>query len=76
VGTRRNARAGPAAGVAAVESQFPGAPVPLEARYRRDSLDTIRTTVGKEQFGRAYAKGMTLSLDQALDLALGTARPA
>jgi len=48
----------------------------LEARYRRGSLHKVRTSLGQEQFGRAYAKGMTLSLDQALDLALGTARSA
>jgi tetratricopeptide (TPR) repeat protein len=48
----------------------------LEARYRRGSLNQIRTSLGQEQFGRAYTKGMTLSLDQALDLALGTARSA
>jgi predicted ATPase/class 3 adenylate cyclase len=47
-----------------------------EARYRRDSLDKIRTSFGEEQFGRAYGQGTTLSLDQALGLALGTARPA
>ena len=47
-----------------------------EAGYRRDSLHTVRTSLGEEQFERAYAKGMTLSLDQALDLALATARPA
>ena len=48
----------------------------LEARYRRDSLHKIRTSFGEEQFARAYAKGMTLSLEQALGLALGTARSA
>jgi predicted ATPase/class 3 adenylate cyclase/DNA-binding XRE family transcriptional regulator len=48
----------------------------LEERYRRDSLHKIRTSFGEEQFARAYAKGMTLSLEQALGLALGTARPA
>jgi predicted ATPase/class 3 adenylate cyclase len=47
-----------------------------EARYRRDSLHKIRTSLGEEQFGPAYAKGMTLSLDQALGLALRTARSA
>jgi predicted ATPase/class 3 adenylate cyclase len=47
-----------------------------EARYRRDSLHHVRTSLGEEQFGPAHAKGMTLSLDQALDLALETARPA
>jgi predicted ATPase/class 3 adenylate cyclase len=36
----------------------------LEARYRRDSLHKIRTSVGEEQFARAYAKGLALSLDQ------------
>jgi tetratricopeptide (TPR) repeat protein len=48
----------------------------LEARYRRDSLHKIRASIGEEQFARAYAKGMTLSLKQALGLALGTARAA
>ena len=48
----------------------------LEARYRRDSLDKIRASLGEEQFAQAYTKGMTLSLDQALALALGTARSA
>jgi predicted ATPase/class 3 adenylate cyclase len=48
----------------------------LEARYRRDSLHKIRTSFGEEQFARAYAKGMTLSLKQAVGLALGTARAA
>jgi len=48
----------------------------LEARYRRGSLRNVRTSLGQEQFGLAYANGMALSLDQALDLALGTARSA
>ncbi|MGN6177099.1 MAG: ATP-binding protein, partial [Streptosporangiaceae bacterium] len=47
-----------------------------EAGYRRDSLHTVRTALGEEQFERAYAKGMALSLDQALDLVLAKARPA
>jgi len=46
----------------------------LEERYRRDSLRKIRTSFGEEQSGRAYAKGMTLTLDEALDLALGRTR--
>jgi tetratricopeptide (TPR) repeat protein len=46
----------------------------LEACYRRDSLRKIRTSFGEEQFARAYAKGLALSLDQALDLGLGTAK--
>ena len=47
-----------------------------EAGYRRDSLHKVRTSFGEEQFGRAYAKGTALSLDQALSLALAKARPA
>ena len=47
-----------------------------EAGYRRDSLHTVRISLGEEQFERAYAKGMALSLDQALDLALAKAGPA
>lgn len=42
-----------------------------EARYRRDSLNEVRARLGDEQFERAYAKGMALSLDEALDQALG-----
>jgi hypothetical protein len=45
----------------------------LEAGYRRDSLDRVRAHLGQEQFDRAYAKGMALSPDQALDLASGKA---
>jgi hypothetical protein len=47
-----------------------------EAGYRRDSLHKVRTSLGEEQLERAYAKGRTLSLDQALDLVLPKARPA
>ena len=43
----------------------------LAARDRRDSLDQARAHLGDEQLERAYAQGMTLSLDRALDLALG-----
>ena len=46
------------------------------AGYRGDSLDKVRTSLGEAQFERAYAKGMTLSLDQALDLALGRGHSA
>ena len=45
-----------------------------EAGYRQDSLHQVRTSVGEEQCERAYAHGTTLSLGQALDLALGRAR--
>jgi tetratricopeptide (TPR) repeat protein len=41
-----------------------------EARNRRDSLDQARAHLGDEQLKRAYAQGMALSFDQALDLAL------
>ena len=46
------------------------------ARYRRDSLGQARAHLGDEQLQRAYAQGMTLSLEQALDLALPQAGPA
>jgi tetratricopeptide (TPR) repeat protein len=48
----------------------------LEADYRRDSLDQVRSHLGHEQFDRAYADGMALSRDQALDLASAHALPA
>jgi tetratricopeptide (TPR) repeat protein len=48
----------------------------LEARYRRESLDQVRTRLGQDQYDRACAKGMALSPDQALDLASGKAFPA
>jgi hypothetical protein len=46
----------------------------IEARNRRDSLAQVRAHLGEEQLERACAHGMTLSLDQALDLALRTVR--
>ena len=46
----------------------------FEARYRRDSLAQVRAHLGEEQLERAYAQGMALSLDKALDLALRTVR--
>ena len=48
----------------------------LEARYRRDSLDQVRTRLGQEQFDRAHARGMALSPSEALDLASGGSLPA
>jgi hypothetical protein len=48
----------------------------IDARYRRDSLDQMRAHLGDEQLERAYAQGMALSLEKALDLALGKAGPA
>jgi predicted ATPase/class 3 adenylate cyclase len=41
------------------------------ARDRQVSLDQARAHLGNEQLERAYAQGTALSLDQALDLALG-----
>jgi predicted ATPase/class 3 adenylate cyclase len=46
------------------------------ARELRDSLGQARAHLGEEQLERAYAQGMALSLDQALDLALGKAGAA
>jgi Phosphotransferase enzyme family len=43
---------------------------------RRDSLDQARAHLGDEQLERAYAQGMALSLEKALDLALPKAGPA
>jgi tetratricopeptide (TPR) repeat protein len=41
----------------------------LEARYRNQSLADVRAHLGDEQFDRAYAQGMTLSVDDALQCA-------
>jgi predicted ATPase/class 3 adenylate cyclase/tetratricopeptide (TPR) repeat protein len=48
----------------------------VDARYRRDSLDQARAQLGDEQLERAYAQGMALSLEKALDLAFPKAGPA
>ena len=48
----------------------------VEARNRRDSLAQVRAHLGDEQLEQAYAQGMTLSPDQALDLALPRAGPS
>jgi tetratricopeptide (TPR) repeat protein len=42
----------------------------LDARYRQESLDQAGAALGDEQFQQAYARGMALSFDQAIDLAL------
>jgi predicted ATPase/class 3 adenylate cyclase len=42
----------------------------FDERYLRDILDQARTHLGDEQLGRAYAQGMALSPEKALDLAL------
>jgi predicted ATPase/class 3 adenylate cyclase/Tfp pilus assembly protein PilF len=41
----------------------------LEARYRNQSLAQVRAHLGDEQFDRAYAQGMKLSVDDALQWA-------
>jgi predicted ATPase/class 3 adenylate cyclase len=46
------------------------------ARQREDSLGRARAHLGKEQLERAYAQGTALSVEQAVDLALGKADPA
>jgi hypothetical protein len=47
-----------------------------DARHRQNSLDQARTHLGDEQLERAYAEGMALSLEEALDLALPRLDPA
>jgi predicted ATPase/class 3 adenylate cyclase len=47
----------------------------LDARDRQDSLDRARTHLGDEQLDRAYARGMALSPEKALDLALRGSGP-
>jgi len=47
-----------------------------ETRYRRGSLGQRRARLGDEHADRAYAEGTAISLDQALDLAIGTADTA
>ena len=39
-----------------------------KARYRHDSLGQVRAHLGQQQLEQAHAKGMALSLDEALDL--------
>ncbi len=46
-----------------------------EARYRGESLGQLRGRLGHEQFERAYAQGMALSLEEAINLASGKAPP-
>jgi hypothetical protein len=54
-----------------------GAPWPPDtARYRQESLDQAGAALGDEQFQRAYARGMALSFDQAISLALNGISPS
>jgi predicted ATPase len=48
----------------------------FDARYCRDSIDQARAHLGDAPFGRAYAQGRGLNLDDAVTLALQPARPA
>jgi len=48
----------------------------FEARYRQQSLDQAGAALGDEQLQQAYARGMALSLDQAIDLALEEVPPS
>jgi non-specific serine/threonine protein kinase len=48
----------------------------LEARYRQDSLDQVRAHLDQEQFERAYAGGMALNSNEALEMASGRPLPA
>jgi predicted ATPase/class 3 adenylate cyclase len=47
----------------------------LSARWHRDSLAQARAHLGHEQLERAYAQGLALSPEKALDLALPRAGP-
>jgi predicted ATPase/class 3 adenylate cyclase len=47
-----------------------------DQRRRQESLGHARQALGGEQLQRAYTRGMTLRLDQAIDLALGGVPPA
>jgi DNA-binding CsgD family transcriptional regulator len=44
----------------------------FDLRQRQDSLAQARAHMGDEQLERAYAQGMALSLEKALDLAFST----
>jgi hypothetical protein len=47
----------------------------LEAGCREDSLADVRASLGTEEFERAYAEGVALSFDAAIDLASGKDQP-
>jgi len=46
-----------------------------EGDYRRDSIGQIRVQLGDDRFELAYAEGMALGFDDAVDVALGGVRP-
>jgi predicted ATPase/class 3 adenylate cyclase len=47
-----------------------------EAGYRRDSISQLRAQLGDDRFELAYAEGMALGFDDAVNVALGGVRPA
>jgi predicted ATPase/class 3 adenylate cyclase/DNA-binding XRE family transcriptional regulator len=47
----------------------------FDERRRQENLDQATAALGDEQLQQAYAHGMALSLDQAIDLALGKSSP-
>jgi hypothetical protein len=49
---------------------------PFDERRHQENLDQARAAIGGEQLEQAYAHGMALNLDQALDLALRKASTA
>jgi len=66
-------RAGVLHGSAQVFQEGAGIPWDeFDGRYRQDSLAQARACMDDEQLERAYARGMALSLKEALDLALST----
>ena len=48
---------------------------PLDARYRQESLDQARQSLGDDQLQRAYAHGLALTFGHVIDLALGGVPP-
>jgi len=46
----------------------------LAAHGRTESLDNVRMNLSQEQADRLYSEGTALSLEQAIDLALYSAR--
>jgi hypothetical protein len=48
----------------------------FDARLRQESLDQARQALGGDQLQRACARGMALTFDQAINLALGGVLPA
>ena len=49
---------------------------PFDARRRQDSLDQIAAALGADHLRQVHAYGMTLSLNQAIDLAVESTSPA